>query len=53
MQLMCLLRAAQLNEGLSAGFFRAEAGADAGVGVQGDVAFNFGGEVVVGAASAE
>jgi hypothetical protein len=53
MSLASLLRTAETDEGLAAGFLRAEAGADAGVGVERDVGFEFGAEVGVGACGAE
>jgi hypothetical protein len=48
-----LLCAAEADEGLATGFFRAEAGADAFVGMQCDVAFQFGGEVILFAVTLE
>jgi hypothetical protein len=53
MRLTSLLCAAKTDEGLAAGFFRAEAGADAFIGVQRDMAFEFGGEVLVCAVTLE
>jgi hypothetical protein len=53
MGLAGLLRAAETNEGLAAGFGGVEAGANAHFGVEGYVAFEFGGEVSVRTARAE
>ena len=53
MSLLGLLHAAETDEGLAAGFLRRKTGADTGVGMERDVGFEFGGEVVVGTAAAE
>jgi hypothetical protein len=53
MSLARLLCAAKPNEGLAAGFFLREAGADAGVSVERDVGIEFGREVGVCALSGE
>jgi hypothetical protein len=51
--LSCLLCAAETEEGLAAGFLGCQPGADPVVGMECDVRFEFGREVVVGTAAVE
>jgi hypothetical protein len=53
MGLASLLRAAEADEGLAAGFRMTKAGADAVFGMKGNVAFDFRGEVGFRAVGAE
>jgi hypothetical protein len=53
MSLSCLLRAAETEQGLVPGFLGRQTGADTVVGMECNVRFEFGREVVVGTAAVE
>jgi hypothetical protein len=53
MSLLDLLHAAETDEGLAAGFLRRQAGADAVLGMERHMSFEFGAEVVAGTARVE